>query len=100
MQPNVQDEATLANFTSNPKPYLEKLRQSGEPLVLTVDGHADVVLQDAASYQLIRKQIERMEVIAAVKESLKDVAAGRTRPVREALAELSRKHNLPPAQGD
>jgi predicted transcriptional regulator len=38
---------------------------------------------------------EQLETIAAVKEGLKDVAAGRTRPAREVLAELAKKHNLP-----
>ncbi|HJT77587.1 MAG TPA: hypothetical protein VJ739_10345 [Gemmataceae bacterium] len=36
--------------------------------------------------------------MAAVREGLEDVAAGRTRPAREALDELARKYKLRPAK--
>jgi predicted transcriptional regulator len=39
---------------------------------------------------------DEMEIIAAVREGLDDVAAGRVRPIRTALADLARKYNLPP----
>jgi hypothetical protein len=32
--------------------------------------------------------------LAAIKESLRDVAAGRTFPIRQALEKLAKKHNL------
>jgi len=86
---------TLNNFTTNPIPFLEKLRQSGEPLLLTVNGQAEVVVQDAVSYQRFLDSLNHLETLAAVKEGLQDVAAGRTRPMREALKELARKHNIP-----
>jgi predicted transcriptional regulator len=38
---------------------------------------------------------ERRETIDAVKEGLADVAAGRTQPMRQALEELGRQHNIP-----
>jgi len=40
------------------------------------------------------------EVIPAVKESLRDMVAGRSRPIREVLAELAAKHKLPPVHDD
>jgi predicted transcriptional regulator len=38
---------------------------------------------------------ERENTIEAIREGLADVAAGRVKPAREAIAELRRKHNLP-----
>lgn len=46
----------------------------------------------------LRRQADRLETLAAVKQGLADVAAGRTRPMREALAELASKHGLAPAR--
>jgi PHD/YefM family antitoxin component YafN of YafNO toxin-antitoxin module len=86
----------LSNFATNPLPYLERLRQSGEPMVLTVEGHGEVVVQDAAAFFQLQRQLDRLETIAAVKEGLRDAAEGRTRPIREALAEIASKHKLPP----
>jgi prevent-host-death family protein len=90
----------LSNFASNPAPYLEKLRQSGEPLVLTVEGQGEVVVQDAATFRRFQQQLDRLETIAAVKAGLRDVAEGRTQPMRKALAEIAAKHELPPAQDE
>lgn len=100
MSGGVEDRDTLGDFTKDPQPYLERMRKSGEPLVLTVEGEGEVVVQDAASYQRFWAQVERAEMIATLKEGLKDVAAGRTRPAREVLAELAKKYNLPPAQAE
>lgn len=43
-------------------------------------------------------KVERPAAVAAVREGLEDVAAGRTRPAREALDELARKYKLRPAK--
>jgi predicted transcriptional regulator len=39
-------------------------------------------------------QQEREATLAAVREALEDVAAGRTRDARQVLEELARKYNL------
>jgi predicted transcriptional regulator len=52
-----------------------------------------------SSYQALMERVERLETIAAVKEGLEDVAAGRTRPAQEALEALARKYKLKPAKG-
>ena len=95
----IQLSDTLSNFTSDPARYLEQLRRSGEPLLLTVEGENGLVVQDAASYQRCLELIDRLETLAAVKQGLADVAAGRTRPMREAIAELASKHGLAPVEG-
>lgn len=100
MPQDITDRDSLASFTSNPRRFLEKLRQSGAPMLLTEEGVAGVVVQDAASYQQFLEKVDQLEAIAAVKEGMQDVAAGRTRPAREALTELAAKHRLPPVQGD
>jgi prevent-host-death family protein len=90
---------TLTNFKRDTARFLKRLREAKEPVVLTVNGKAELVVQDAASYQALLERVERLEAFAAVKEGLEDVAAGRTRPAGEALEELGRKHKLKPAKG-
>jgi PHD/YefM family antitoxin component YafN of YafNO toxin-antitoxin module len=100
MPQGISEIESLTSFTSDPERFLERLRQRGEPVLLTQQGEAGVVVQDAAAYQKFLERVDRLETIAAVKESLQDVAAGRTRPMREALAELAAKHRLPPVQDE
>lgn len=88
---------SLTNFKRQTSQYLEQLHETGEPVVLTVNGKAQVVVQDAAAYQrLVERaaQAEREETIAAIREGLADVEAGRTKPARAALQTLARKYGL------
>jgi prevent-host-death family protein len=90
---------TLTNFKRETVRFLKQLREKQGAVVLTVNGKAALVVQDAASYQALQERLDRLEALAAVKEGLEDVAAGRTRPARAALEELARKHRIKPAKG-
>ena len=88
---------SLTNFKRQSAEYLDRLKESGEPVVLTVNGKAKVVVQDAAAYQKLVEaaaKAERAEAVAAIREGLADVAAGRTKPARAALNALARKYGL------
>jgi prevent-host-death family protein len=41
---------SLTNFKRQTAEYLERLHKTGEPVVLTVNGKAQVVVQDAGAY--------------------------------------------------
>lgn len=88
---------SLANFKSQTSDYLAHLHETGSPLILTVDGKAEVVVQDAAAYQRLVEladQAERDAFIAAVQEGLDDVEAGRIVPAREAFLEIAKKRGI------
>lgn len=88
---------SLTNFKRQTAQYLEQLHESGEPIVLTVNGKAQVVVQDVAGYQRLLElaaKADREETVAAIREGLADVEAGRTRPAREALRNLAKKYGL------
>jgi hypothetical protein len=62
-----------------------------------VNGKAQVVVQDAAAYQKLVQAAEKLdheETIAAIREGLADVKAGRTKPARPALKALAKKYGL------
>ncbi len=84
----------LTDFQRNAKEYVGRLKDSKTPLVLTINGRAELVVQDAASYQELLDRLEEFEFVAAVKEGLEDAKAGRVRPAREAIAELREKYGL------
>ena len=91
---------SLTAFKRQTAGMLKHLHQTGEPVVLTVNGKAEVVVQDAAAYQRLMEQAaraDRDETIAAIREGLADVEAGRTQPARKALKALARKYGIPAA---
>jgi len=66
--------------------------------VLTVNGKAEVVVQDAAAYQRLVElaaKADREETIAAIRAGLADAEAGRTKPARKALQALAKKYGIP-----
>ena len=89
---------SLTNFKRQTAEYLEQLHKTGEPVVLTVNGKAQVVVQDAGAYQKLVEaaaKADREETVAAIREGLADVAAGRTKPAKTALKALANKFNIP-----
>ncbi len=88
---------SLSNFTRQTSDYLAHLHETGAPLVLTVDGKAEVVVQDAAAYQRMAEladQAEREAFRAAVQEGLDDVDAGRVKPALPAIRALAVKYGF------
>ena len=85
-----QDSQTLTHFSEHTAEVVARLRQSGTPLLLTVDGAAAVVVQDAAAYQQLsaRASESAAELDAFLRESLADADAGRTVPAKEFLRSL------------
>lgn len=91
---SVRDSEPLTDFTADPGRYLERLQQSGQPIRLTQHGRDVIVIQDAASYQQVLEKADRLDALTAVRDGLRDVAEGRTEPMREALAEIARRRGL------
>lgn len=83
-----RDIHSLSNFKRNTSEFLAQLKESGHPLVLTINGKAELVVQDTASYQKLMELAERAERLEALRESVKDMRAGRVVPAEEMLAEM------------
>ena len=88
---------SLTNFKRQTADYLRQLHESGSPMVLTVNGKAEVVVQDAAAYQRLVElaaRADREEAVAAIREGLADAEAGRIKPARKALRTLAKKYGI------
>jgi prevent-host-death family protein len=70
--------------------FLRQLKETGNPVVLTINGKAELVVQDAASYQRLFELAERLETIQAAKESLASVDRGEGRPMDDVFDALEK----------
>ena len=59
-----------------------------------MNGKAEVVVQDAKSYQQLLEKIERLEAIAGIKKGLADIESGENRPVTEFMQEMQQKYGI------
>ena len=82
------DIHSLSNFKRNTPEFLRQLKETGNPVVLTINGKAELVVQDTASYQRLVELAGRAERMDALKASLDDMKAGRVIPADDVLAEM------------
>ena len=83
-----RDIDSLSNFKRNTPEFLPQLKESGHPVVLTINGKAELVVQDSASYQRLIDLAEKAERMEALQASLADMKAGRVTPAESMLAEM------------
>jgi len=94
-KPNIAEGVdSLTSFKRETSRFLARLKRTGEPLVLTINGKAELVVLNAATFQQLMEQVDQLEMLKALRESLNDMKAGRSRSAREALDELGRKYRL------
>ena len=74
---------------------MKQLKKSKRPVVLTIKGRAEAIVQDAEAYQRLLDIAARADAFEAIRQGLDDVARGRTRPAREVFAEIRHKHGIP-----
>ena len=86
------DIRSLSDFKRRTGELLGRLKKTGHPLVLTINGRAEVVVQDAGAYQDL---LDRVETIEALQRGFADVKAGRAKPARDVFERLRRKPAIP-----
>ena len=89
-----KDIQSLTNFRRKSAQFLKQLKKSKRPVVLTVNGKAEAVVQDAEAYQRLLNIAARADVYEAIRQGLDDVAHGRTRPAREVFNEMRRRYGI------
>ncbi len=56
-----EDIGSLTDFARNTRAHLDRLRRTGRPELLTVNGKAEVVVQNAAAYQRLIESLEKLK---------------------------------------
>ena len=88
------DIHSLSDFKRKTSKLMTQMKKTGHPVVLTINGKAEMVVQDAGSYQRLLERAEQAEMNEFLRQSRADIDAGRTKPALEALEELAKKHKL------
>ncbi len=84
-----RDIDSLSNFKKNTTKFAKQMKKSGSPIVLTVNGKASFVVQDAESYQRMLELLDRAEAIEGIRKGLEDVKQNKTK----SLADFEKKLN-------
>lgn len=85
---------SLSEFQRNARDYITKLKKTGDPAVLTVNGQAEVVVQSADAYQKLLDGQNMLDSIRAVSRGLEQAKRGEGRPMREFFESLAKEHGI------
>lgn len=91
----VTDIHSLTDFTRNAKSYIEQIKTTGNPIAITVNGSAEVVIQDAKAYQAMLDELNVFGMKKAIEAGEADVAAGRVHEVESLAQETIDALDLP-----
>jgi PHD/YefM family antitoxin component YafN of YafNO toxin-antitoxin module len=78
----------------NHKAHVTRLKKTHAPEVLTVNGKAKIVIQDARSYQRMMERLQHMETIAAIQEGMASAERDELKPAAQVLDEMRAKYGL------
>jgi prevent-host-death family protein len=90
-----KDIQAMTTFRRNPAKFMRHLKKTKKPLVLTVNGKAGAVVQDAEAYQRLLDIAARVDALEGIRQGMEDVRKGRVRPAREALESFRRSRAIP-----
>jgi prevent-host-death family protein len=89
------DIESLTTFRRRSGDFIKQLKKSKRPVILTVNGKAAAIVQDAEAYQRLLDIAARADAGEAIRQGLTDVAKKRTRPAKLVFDEIRRKHAIP-----
>lgn len=91
MMVNLRHIHPLSEFQRGAKAFLTTLKETQAPMVLTVNGKAAVVVQDAESYQSLLDRVAILESMAGIRQSVAEFEQGQGIPLDEAFTQLRAK---------
>jgi PHD/YefM family antitoxin component YafN of YafNO toxin-antitoxin module len=81
----------VSDFSRKPAEYIKRLKETGEPEILTINGKAELIIQDARAYEKMTGLLETLEKIAT---SAKEHDEGKGTPVEDFFNEFEKKYGL------
>ncbi len=90
----LEDISPMSDFVRNTRSHVDRLRTTRRPEVLTHNGSAAVVVQNADAYQELLDRLDELETLAALNEAAGEIDRGEGSPIEEAEARLRERLNV------
>lgn len=89
-----KDIQSLTTFRRQSGDFMKQIKKSKRPVVLTVNGKAAAVVQDAEAYQRLLDIAAGADAAEGIRQGLEDVRKRRIRPAKEFFKEFEARHGL------
>jgi len=90
-----KDTQPMTNFRDHSAQIMQHLKDTKRPVILTVNGKAAAVVQDAEAYQHLLDLAADASAAEGIRQGLEDLRHGRTRPARDVFDELRAEYGIP-----
>ncbi len=87
---NSSDIHTVTDFSRKPAEHIKRLTETKRPEILTVNGKAAVVVQDAETYERMAELADYADSIMSIRKAMSENG----RPLGEFTAEFEAKHGI------
>jgi len=79
---------------------MKHLKKTKKPFVLTINGKAEAVVQDAEAYQRLLNIAAQADALEGIRQGRDDLKQSRVRPARKASGIFRRSHAIPRQAGE
>ncbi len=90
----VSDIKSLSSFKQKTADIIRQVEDTKRPVVVTVNGEAKFVIQDAVSYQKTVDYVKSMTDTSKIAKALKEAEEGQCVPVEQVFSNIKKKYNL------
>src|SRR5438067_4949620 len=90
-----RDIHSLSTFKRDTAKLVRQMKKTKEPVILTVNGKAELVVQDAESYQKLLEAKDRIEAIEGIRRGLESMRGQRGKPAEVFFTEFFAERGIP-----
>ena len=90
-----KDIQSLTTFRRRSGDFMKQLKKTKRPVVLTVNGKAAAIVQDAEAYQRLLDIAAHANPNEGIRQGLEDAKQGKVRPAGEFFAAFEATHGIP-----
>ena len=95
MPNSTEDIQPLATFQSHSDDLLAQLKRTQRPIILTIDGKPEAILQDPTAYQRLLDLAAHAEATEGIRQGLVESDNGEGRDARELLDSMRQTYDIP-----
>ncbi|WP_049973985.1 type II toxin-antitoxin system Phd/YefM family antitoxin [Azospirillum sp. B4] len=90
-----KDIQPMTTFRNHSAEFMQHIKETKRPMILTVNGRAAAVIQDAEAYQHLLDLAAQASAEEGIRQGLTELANGQARPARDIFSELRKEYGIP-----
>jgi PHD/YefM family antitoxin component YafN of YafNO toxin-antitoxin module len=91
---DLEEIHSLSDFQRNAKQHIVRMKKKRRPLVLTINGKAEMVAVDVKSFQEMLEIIDRVEAVEGIRLSLESKQRGEGKTLERFDKEMRKKYKM------